>query len=91
MDKTKKGTTKWVKPDLSEKIKEIKQKKTAGQPGPGTYEPPSDAINPIYKKNTSSVFASGVPRAQSSAALMKNRIKVVNRGQVSPVKYRAIA
>ena len=66
--KNLKGTTKWVKPDLSDKIKEIKSKKAAALPGPGSYEPPADAVNPIYKGNKSSVFASRVPRAQSSAA-----------------------
>ena len=89
--RSQKGPTKWVKPDLSEKIKEIKQKKVNAQPGPGTYEAPNSAVNPIYKNNKSSVFASRVPRAQSSTQAGKQRHRVVNKGQVSQSKYQAIA
>jgi hypothetical protein len=45
-------------------------------------------VNPVYKNNKSSVFASSVPRS-SSSAYVKNRMKVVPK--TTSGKYKAIA
>jgi len=87
---TTKGPTKWVKSDLPEKIQELKQKKSGLQPGPGHYQPPISSINPIYKNNKSSVFASKVPRA-SSSVVGKRNVKVLARKDIPEGKYKAIA
>ena len=61
-------------------------------PGPGHYQPPISSINPIYKNNKSSVFASAVPRNASSAN--GKRHKVVPASKKTPntaSKYQAIA
>ena len=58
---TSKGVTKWHK-DSSNPVLEKKKAKDVVKPGPGHYQPPIDPLNPIYKNNRSSVFASGVAR-----------------------------
>ena len=90
MKKTTKGPTKWVKSDVPEKIHEIKKAKSGVQPGPGHYQPSLSSINPTYKGNKSSVFASKVQRS-SASAVAKNRVKVVPKNSVPQGKYNAIA
>ena len=62
MKKSTKGQTKWVKSELAEKVIGIMEKRRVNVPGPGHYKPPLSSVNPVYKNNKSSVFASGVPR-----------------------------
>ena len=88
--KTTKGPTKWFKSQSQARINKLNQQ----PPGPGHYQPPVNAINPIYKNNKSSVFASSVPR-NSSSANGRSRVKVVSANskpaQAAGNKYQAIA
>ena len=87
--KVTRGPTKWVVSDVPERVFDKKKEKIGLEPGPGHYKPPISSINPIYKNNKSSAFASRVPRT-SSSAVTKNRVKVMAKKDVPP-KYQAIA
>lgn len=80
--KTTKGPTRWVKPNEREE-------KGVLQPGPGHYQPPQSTLNPIYKNNKTSVFASRVPRVASSTA-GTSRVMVVAKSTVGDNKYKEI-
>ena len=58
---TTKGVTKWHK-NSSNPVLEKKKQKEVIKPGPGHYQQPVNSVNPIYKNNRSSVFASQVVR-----------------------------
>jgi len=78
--KVTRGPTKWMKSDHQAKMAKLSQ----NAPGPGHYQQPISAINPIYKNNKSSVFASAVPRNAASAN-GRSRVKVV------PANKKAVA
>ena len=79
------GPTKWVK---SVAPANIKPRLT--DPGPGHYKPQVTALNPVYKNNKSSAFASRVPRT-STSAFARNRVKVVSKKDAPEGKYKEIA
>ena len=71
MKATSKGVTKWHQ-NTHNPILEKKKEKEIQKPGPGHYQPAIQTVNPVYKNNRSSVFASKVDRDQ------KNKLRVMS-------------
>ena len=69
----------------------MNQEEIKAQPGPAHYKPPLAAINPLYKKNVSSVFASGVPRSSPSPKTKIRKMKHKSAYVIPKGKYQAIA
>ena len=82
------GPTKWVKSE-----QQPLAKGRVADPGPGHYKPAIQSLNPVYKNNKSSAFASKVPRT-SSSAFARNRVKVMPQKEAAEAtsgRYKAIA
>ena len=80
--------TKWHK-SSSNPVLEKKKQKEVKNPGPGHYQPQINAVNPIYKNNISSVFASSVARDQQSKKRVMSGTKLATK--VTKSQYQEIA
>lgn len=82
-----KSVAKWQQGVAVEpRFAKIKKDKEGARPGPGHYQPQKDPMNPVYKNNRTSVFASKVTRESRG---MKG--KVLSTQPVKNQRYASIA